>query len=72
MNTIIMNRAIEQVKTLLAPMGDICGICYKTKAEYGPDTAIEVLGLETAVGLCVCQTCLDNIRIAVGEISQEY
>jgi hypothetical protein len=72
MNTIIMNRAIEQVKTLLSPMGDICGICYKNKADLGPDTVIEVLGLPTAIGLAVCRTCFDNIQIAVGEISQEY
>ncbi|GAB6095517.1 hypothetical protein JCM14469_17690 [Desulfatiferula olefinivorans] len=72
MNTLIMNRAILQVKALLAPMGDICGICYKNKAEFGPDAAIEVMGIETAVGLCVCRTCFDNIRIALGEISQEY
>ena len=72
MNKIILERVICQVKGLLAPMGGICEICYKNQAVLPYDTLVDILDMPTEIGLEVCQSCFDNILIALGEISQEY
>lgn len=72
MNRIILERAIDQVKCLLAPMGGICEICYRNKPDLGPDTEIDILDMPTKIGVDICRSCYDNILIAIGEISQEY
>ena len=72
MNRIILEQAIEQVKTVVAPLQGICQICHKNKSVMPPDTEVDIIGTPTAVGLCTCQTCFDNILIAIGEISLEY
>lgn len=72
MNKIILERAIDQVKALLAPMGGICEICYKNKPDLGPDTEVDILDIPTGIGVELCQSCYDNILIAIGEILQEY
>lgn len=72
MNKVILDRAIDQVKSLLAPMGGICEICYKNEATLPYTTEVDILDMPTQIGLEVCQSCYDNILIAIGEISQEY
>lgn len=72
MNKVILDRAIEQVKNLFTVTGEICGLCHKNKVEIDPSRTIEIIGMETEIGVPVCQSCFDNIQIAVGEISQEY
>ncbi len=67
-----MERAIEQVKDLFSVSGEICALCHKNKSEIDPSTTIEIIGMETPIGVSVCRSCFDNIQIAVGEISQEY
>ena len=72
MNKVILERAIEQVKNLFTVTGDICALCHKNKVEIGASRTIEIIGMDTEIGAPVCQSCFDNILIAVGEISQEY
>lgn len=72
MNNVILERAINQVKSLLAPMGCMCEICFKNKAVLPYDTQVDILDIPTQIGLEVCRSCYDNILIAIGEISQEY
>lgn len=72
MNKIILERAIDQTKNLLAPMGGVCEICYRNKPVFGPETEVDILDMPTKVGVDLCQSCYDNILIAIGEISQEY
>ncbi len=72
MNKQIMDRAIEQVKALFIVTGEVCALCHKNKSEVDASTTIEIIGMETPIGVSVCRSCFDNIQIAVGEISQEY
>lgn len=72
MNNVILDRAIEQVKGLFISTGEICGLCHKNKAEIEPSKTVDIIGIDTEIGVSVCQSCFDNILIAVGEISQEY
>jgi hypothetical protein len=53
-------------------MDHLCEICRKIKSEIPEDTEIDVKGIPTAVGISTCRTCFDNIRIAIGEISEEF
>ncbi len=72
MNKVILDRAIEQVKGLFMVTGDICGLCHKNKVEIERSKTVGIIGIDTEIGVSVCQSCYDNILIAVGEISQEY
>ena len=72
MNKQILERAIEQVKELFNVNGEFCSLCHSKKAEIDTSRTIEIIGIETPVGVSVCQSCFYNIQIAVGEISQEY
>lgn len=72
MNKVILERAIDQVKSLVAPLEGICGICQKNKSEIPSQEEIDIIDMPTQVGVPTCRTCFDNIRIAIGEISQEY
>ena len=72
MNKIILDQAIDQVKTVVAPLQGICTICHKNKSELAPETLVEIIGTPTPVGIPTCRSCFDNILIAIGEISQEY
>lgn len=72
MNKVILDRAIEQVKDLFTVTGEICGLCHKNKAEIEPSKTVDIIGIDTEIGVSVCKSCFDNILIAVGEISQEY
>ncbi len=72
MNKQIMDRAIKQVRGLFPVTGEICYLCHKNKSEIDASTKIEIIGMETPIGVSVCRSCFDNIQIAVGEISQEY
>lgn len=72
MNHIIMKMAISHVKSLTTQTDHLCEICRKIKSEIPEDTEIDVKGIPTAVGISTCRTCFDNIRIAIGEISEEF
>ena len=72
MNKVILERAIDHVKALLAPMGGICEICYKNKATLPYNTTVDILDMPTEIGFALCGSCHDNILIAIGEISREY
>lgn len=72
MNKVILERAVEQVKTLFTVAGEICSLCHKNKVEIEAQKTIEIIGEDTEIGRPVCRSCFDNIQIAVGEISQEY
>ncbi len=72
MNKVILERAMEQVKSLFAETGDVCCLCRKNKAEIDGTGTIDIIGMETEIGVPVCNNCFNNILIAVGEISQEY
>jgi hypothetical protein len=72
MNKIILEQAIEQVKTVVGPVQGICSVCLKNKSEISPETLVEVIGTPTPIGVHTCRTCFDNIIIAIGEISMEY
>lgn len=72
MNHIIMKMAISHVKSITTQVDLLCEICRKNKSEIPEDTVIEVKGIPTSVGISTCKTCFDNIRIAIGEISEEF
>ena len=72
MNKIILEQAIEQVKTVVAPVQGICMICHKNLSDIPPEALVEIIGIPTPVGIHTCNTCFDNILIAIGEISLEY
>lgn len=72
MNKIILERAIDQVKQILAPVDGICAVCYRNSAVIVPETRIEIMDVPTEIGIPVCRSCFDNILIAIGEIVQEY
>ncbi|MFA6012675.1 MAG: hypothetical protein WC799_21970 [Desulfobacteraceae bacterium] len=72
MNHIILQQAIEHVKTVVAPNMDLCQVCHKNTWIYPPETEVEVIGTPTAIGLTTCRNCFDNLLIAIGEISAEY
>jgi len=67
-----MKMAIAHVKSLTTQVDHLCEICRKNPSEISEDTAIEVKGIPTEVGIGICKTCFDNIQIAIGEISQEF
>ena len=72
MNKIILQQAIEQVKTIVAPDANHCQICLKSPWVYSADTVLDIIGTPTAVGLATCKICHENLLIAIGEISMEY
>ncbi len=72
MNRIILEQAIEQVKNVVAPDMNLCGICHKNTLEFPAETELDILGTPTAIGFAVCRACHDNLLIAIGEISMEY
>jgi hypothetical protein len=72
MNRSILEQAIEQVKSVVGPIGGICVICHRNAPDVPPETEIDIIGTLTPLGVPACRTCFENILIAVGEISQEY
>lgn len=72
MNRTILQQAIEQVKTLVSPDRNLCQICHKNTWDFPPETQLDIIGVPTAIGLCTCRSCHDNLMIAIGEISMEH
>ncbi len=72
MNNKIMELAISQVKSLVKNVDDKCEICHKNSVDFEAGEIIEIIGMPTEVGIPTCNTCFNNILIAIGEISEEY
>lgn len=72
MNNIILQQAIEQVKTVVAPNMDLCQVCHKNTWIFPSETEVDVIGTPTAIGVTTCRNCYDNLLIAIGEISMGY
>ncbi len=72
MNETIIKIAVKNVKKMVSPVDDLCELCRKNKSEIPPTFEIEIKGIMTEIGVYSCKSCLDNIRIEVGILSDEY
>lgn len=72
MNKVILQQAIEHVKSLVAPDMNLCQICHKTNWKLPGETTLDIIGTPTSIGLFICENCYNNLLIAIGEISMEY